>query len=188
MWLLHIFPALTEHCFFFSELSKFSVFLGEKNPLKNKKNVIHLFLFLPSISFVPVIAFYCFSKFRLCLLDQFEFTRSHMSRHFSVKLSSILVWPAELHTKSVVSARQLMRNKVEEPWSCSDVEEQKIHLCNQFSPLCFPCSLNRSALWSSPWCAASPCWWLWFSQQSIFGAKMRMESQRRTAAGTAGEL
>lgn len=157
----------------------------ENYPFWNQKKVIHLFLLLPSFSFVFVIAFYCFP---VCLVDPFELPRSRLSVHVCVKLSSISVRPAELHTKSVVSARQLMRNKVEEPWSCSEVEEQNIHLCNQFPFLCFPCSLSRSASWSSPWCAASPCWWLWFSQQLIFGARMRMESRRRTAAGTAGEL
>ncbi len=53
--------------------------------------------------------------------------------------------------------------------------------------LCFFCSLSRSALWFLPWCAASLCWWRWFSQLWTFGVKMKTGSRRRTVARTAGE-
>lgn len=80
-----------------------------------------------------------------------------------------------------------MGAKVGALWPCFHSIVLKIHLRDQCCFLSLSCSLSRSALWSLPWCAALPYWWRWFFQLWTFGVKMKMGSQRRTAAGTAGE-
>lgn len=48
--------------------------------------------------------------------------------------------------------------------------------------------LSRSVWLCLPWAAASLCWWCWSSPQWTSGGTMRTESQRTTAAATAGEM
>lgn len=174
-----------------SNESKHALFMA-KNNSKGKESLIFWAILLSfSLTFLAV--------FHICPLWLFlahpclylaESVRSYMNTR--VGFSSIMLWPAEPSSKSVLSSKQLIGVEVGELWLAmgfyrSVGEQNKIKPGNQYCFASISCSLSRSALWSSPWCAALLCWWRWFSQQWIFGARMRMESQKRTVQGTAGK-
>lgn len=65
------------------------------------------------------------------------------------------------------------------------IKDLPVFVC---SPACVRSSrASRSALPTSPFCAASPCWSHWSCRQSTSGEMLRTASQRKTVAETASK-